>query len=298
MNTVETLAGPPTQARPATHGSPTTHARPASSLGVVATALAFFGRDFRVARSYKVSFVMNFVSLAMSLVTFRFISKLVGDSAALGGVGDYFSFVVVGMTMAQLLEGTLSAPSGAVRQEQMQGTLEVLATTPLTPASMAAGWLGYPIVNSLMTAVMMLAIASPLGLSFGAHPNIAGALAVFVASALAFAGLGIIGAAVVLVLQQAASITKWIAAGLALVSGTLFPLTLFPRWVAFVSEASPLTHSLRAMRSALFGDVGWRGLAPDLAALVIFAAVLLPSSIALLSRALRRARHTGKIATY
>ncbi len=262
------------------------------------TALAFVGRDFRTARSYKVAFFTNIASLAMSLLTFRFISTLVGDSPALAGIGNYFGFVVVGMAMAQVLDGTLNAPGGAARAEQMQGTLEALATTPLSPASLAAGWLAYPILNSLITSILMLSIAGPLGLQLGPNPNFGAAILVFAASALAFAGLGIIGAAVVLVLQQAAGVTKWIAAGLSLISGVFFPLSLFPRWVAVLSEASPLTHSLRAVRGALLKGTSTADLLPDLAALLAFAIILLPTSVGLLSLALRRARRTGAIATY
>jgi ABC-2 type transport system permease protein len=262
------------------------------------TAVSFLGRDFKTARSYKISFVMSVVSLTMSLITFRFISKLVGDSVALAGIGNYFGFVVVGMAMSQLLEGSLTSPSGAVRQEQVQGTLEVLATTPMRPAAMAAGWLAYPLINALLTAVLMLSIAAPLGLQLGPHANLAGACLVFVASALAFAGLGILGAAVVLVIQQAATVTKWITAGLSLISGVFFPLSLFPGWVATLSNLSPLTHSLRGVRAALLQGAGLSALLPDLLALIAFAIVLLPISIGTLSLALRRARRTGSIATY
>jgi ABC-2 type transport system permease protein len=259
---------------------------------------AFTARDFRVARSYKISFITNIASMAISMVTFRFISRLVGDAPALHGIGNYFGFVVVGLAMAQVLEASIAAPANAVRAEQMQGTLEVLATTPLRPSALAFGWLGYPIANALATAMIMLGLATPLGLRFGPHPNALLAAVAFACSAVAFAGLGILGAAVVLVIQQAANVTKWIATGMAFVSGVFFPLTLFPRWVAVVSQASPLTHSLRVVRGSLLGGASAGSLFPDLLALLAFAAIVVPLSIGVMSLALRRARRTGAIATY
>jgi ABC-2 type transport system permease protein len=259
---------------------------------------AFLDRDLRVARSYKVSFILGIASVGLSLVSFRFISTLVGTGAVSHGVGDYFGFVVVGLAMGQMLDVCLTAPAASVRLEQVQGTLEVIAVTPLTPASLACGWLAYPVLSSLITSAMTLAIAGPLGLRFSAHPNIVGAILSFLLGTLSFAGIGILVAAVVLVIQQAASVTKWLIAGLGLISGVLFPISLFPRWVGILSQASPLTHALRAVRGALLAGQGLGDLAPDLLALALSAAIMLPGSIVILSLALRRARRTGAIATY
>jgi ABC-2 type transport system permease protein len=259
-------------------------------------ALAFMGRDWKVARSYKIAFAMTIASTVMSLVTFRFISKLVSGNTALK-IGDYFTFAVIGLVMAQILEGMLSAPATNVRQEQVQGTLEVLATAPMKPASLAAGWIAYPMAQSIVTGAVMLGVGAALGLKFHSPDWAAGALALAL-SALAFAGLGLLAAGFVLIAQQAAGITSWITAGLGLLSGVLFPLTLFPGWLRFLAQFSPVTHALGALRGALLHGQGIGALRGDLAALVAAAGVLIPLGIGAVSFGLRRARIRGTIATY
>jgi ABC-2 type transport system permease protein len=262
----------------------------------MSTALAFMGRDFRVARSYKIAFAMTIASTIMSLVTFRFISKLVSADTALK-IGDYFTFALVGLVVAQLLEGVLSAPATGVRQEQVQGTLEVLATAPLKTASLAAGWVAFPMAQSLATGAAMLAVGSALGLRFD-HPNWAAAAVLLILTALAFAGLGILASGFVLVAQQSAGITAWIAAGLSLLSGVLFPLDLFPGWLRDLAWFSPMTHALNALRGALLHGESFRTLGADFAGLLLAAGVLLPLGIAAVSMGLRRARARGTIVTY
>jgi ABC-type polysaccharide/polyol phosphate export permease len=254
----------------------------------------FAGRDLTVALSYKAAFAMSIASVAMSLVTFHFIAKLVGPTQ-LNVAGGYFSFVVIGLAMSQILDGAVSAPAAQVRQEQVQGTLEVLATTPMRPAALAAGWIAYPLANGMVVSLAMLLMAGPMGLRF-TDPNWIAALTAVLLAAAAFAGLGIVIAALVLVIQQAGALTKWLTAGMGLLSGVFFKMELFPKWVQVIAQASPLTHAVAAMRGALLASKD----RPEghLAALAVFAAVLLPASVAALSLALRRARARGTISTY
>lgn len=261
------------------------------------SAVLFAGRDFRVARSYRFPFIMTVLGAGMSLVTFRFIAEMVGDASAIEATGDYFAFVVVGMVMAQVLDRTLAGPGGAVRQEQVQGTLEVLAAKPLSPAALAAGWSSYPVIESLVSAIVMLAIAVPLGFSVS-DPNLLIAVPVMIVAALVFAAIGTLAAAFVLVFQQAGAITRWLSAGLALISGVFFPISLFPRAVQMLAEVSPLTHTLRALRGTLLEGASAGDVAGSLLALGISALVVAPVAVAAVGLALGRARKRGTIGTY
>lgn len=266
-------------------------------MSTAVAALAFAGRDARIAFSYRLPFVMTILGSIMSLITFRFIAELVGDAEAIRATGDYFAFVVVGMVMGNILNGTLSAPAAAARREQVQGTLEVLAAQPVTARHVAAGWTAYPLLENILTSMVMLLIALPMGLQLF-RPDWAAVMIALGLSAAVFAGMGILGAATVLVLQQAGGITKWISGGLTLISGVFFPVSLFPGWVAPLAAASPLTHSIRAMRGSLLEGRGLTDLGGELAALAIAALVVVPLGVAVLSRALRRARTVGTISGY
>ncbi|MGC1670782.1 MAG: hypothetical protein WA739_00875, partial [Candidatus Acidiferrales bacterium] len=57
----------------------------------------------------------------------------------------------------------------------------------------------------------------------------------------------------------------------------------------------PVTYSLEGMRAALLGGAGWGQLWPSIAALLVFAAILIPLSFAVFAWAVRRTKVTGTL---
>ncbi len=264
----------------------------------VAVAGAFVGRDFRIARSYRMAFAMTIAGIFATLLTFRFISELI-DAEAVPSLKatNYFSFVVVGIALGQVLQGSLSGPTSAVRTEQVQGTLEILATQPISPWVLAPSWATYPVLDGLVQGSVMLTASALMGFQTTAPQWGTAALGILLA-AIVFASLGILGAAFVLVFQQGGVITQWITSGLSLISGVFFPVEDMPGWLGALAELSPLTHILRVVRGALLSGQGVGDLAGELLILAAFAAVLPFISVGALTRALGRARRRGTISTY
>lgn len=264
---------------------------------MLATAAAFWERDLRIAWSYRIPFIPALIAGSVSLITFRFIAKLVGSAEAIQQTGDFFSFVVVGMVAAHILQRAMTAPPTAARLEQVQGTLEVLATRPLTPAELALGWSAFPLVEGITIALAMLGIGALLGVQLTAGGFLA-AIPVLALSGVIFASMGVIVSAVVLVFQRGSSLTRWMVAGMGFLSGVLFPVSLLPRWAAVLAELSPMTHTLRALRASLLAGAPMSEVAGELALLGAIGAAIVPLAIAILALGLRRARATGAIATY
>ena len=75
----------------------------------------------------------------------------------------------------------------------------------------------------------------------------------------------------------------------------MYPVSVLPRWLQFVARLIPVTYSLEGMRAAILGDATLRELWPALAALLAFAAIILPVSVATFSWALRRTKITGTL---
>ncbi len=81
---------------------------------------------------------MNLIGVFFSVLTFFFIAKLFGKAAAphlqeYGG--DYFPFVLIGIAFSTFLGVGLGTSAGALRQEQMIGTLEAMLITPTRATS-------------------------------------------------------------------------------------------------------------------------------------------------------------------
>lgn len=271
-------------------------ARP-SRLNALSAAWTLTIKDLKVAYSYKLSFFFGHLGVAGTLVIFYFVSRVVGDSEIVGSPDEYFQFVVVGMALAGVIETAVGASMGAARRDQVEGTLEAVASLPVGSATLGLGWLLYPMIDALLGMVFTILIALPLGL-WGITPNIPAVLASTVVSIAVFAAFGFFGAAIVLAFQQGAGVVPVFLALLALISGTLFPVEVLPPILETLSELSPLRHALDAMRAAMLDGQSIGDLGGSLLTLLGFAVVLLPLSVVALEYGLRRARRTGGLSRF
>jgi ABC-2 type transport system permease protein len=120
-------------------------------------------------------------------------------------------------------------------------------------------------------------------------------VAILLASILAFAGLGVISASYQILFKRG-NPAKWVVLGVSgLVGGMMYPVSVLPRPLQLLARMIPVTYSLEGMRAALLSGAGWREIWPSVAALLLFAAILLPFSFALFGWALRRTKITGTL---
>ena len=96
-------------------------------------AFAFIKRDFLIETSYRFSFSMEIFGIITTLLTYYFIGRLfegriVSHLAPYGG--DYFSYVLLGLTLSNYIGTSLSGIMGQITSEQSMGTLESLFVTP------------------------------------------------------------------------------------------------------------------------------------------------------------------------
>lgn len=80
-----------------------------------------------------------------------------------------------------------------------------------------------------------------------------------------------------------------------LVGGMMYPVAILPQPLQILARLIPVTYSLEGMRAALLSGAGWGELWHSLAALLIFAAILLPLSFTIFAWALRRTKITGTL---
>lgn len=261
-------------------------------------ARVFALKDFRVARTYRLSFVLGIVAAFYGLLSFYFVSRVVGNSPTVGTSEQYFRFIVVGVVIANILRASVMTAASNVRRDQVEGTLEMLAAQPVSPLALALGWSALPVMQAILEGALTAAVAIPLGFS-GFSPDWPAAIVVLLASIVVFLAIGFLGAALVLALQQGVGVMGFLTAGLSLVSGAVFPISVLPGALRAIAEVSPLTHALRAMRDALLDGDGLAELVDgSLGLLLIDCAVLLPCSLLVLSACLRLARARGTLARF
>ena len=259
----------------------------------MSTVAAFLRRDANVALSYRVPFLLETISAFFVLLTFSLLARVVDP----GRVADFFSFAAVGLGLTAFLQAGLSIVAANFRQEQVQGTLEAVLSTGIGPARLAAGMAAYPIAFALVRVVIFVALAAILGARApgGNWGLAAGATAL---GALAFAGLGMVAAGMVIVFRQAAAAVGFLVTLLTLAGGALFPPHLLPGWAESLGRLSPFTHALRLARGALLGSASWGSSLDGLAILGALSVAFLAIGVGSLRVAIGVVRRRGGAGEY
>ncbi|MGH2652955.1 MAG: ABC transporter permease [Actinomycetota bacterium] len=257
-------------------------------------ARAFVRRDARVAWSYRFPFVLEVAAAAFTIIAYRFVSRLVSPGAVAGG---YFPFVVAGLTAAAFLQAAVSVLGGNLRQEQVQGTLEVILSHGLPVPTLATAMSAYPLLTAAARAAVYVGLAAVLGARApGANWGLG--IAATALGSLSFAGIGLMGAALVLVLRQVLAATTWLISVLALAGGVLFPIRLLPDWARSVSELSPFTLTLGLLRRAVLEGASWGREWTSMAVLGAVAVAWVLVGFGALWLSLARLRRTGAVGGY
>jgi ABC-2 type transport system permease protein len=258
---------------------------------------ALVRRDFLIARSYRLAFAFDLLVTLFNLVGIYFVSRTFqgAGTVRLDGAPSYFGFAAVGMTLSVVVVATSGALAQQIRDEQLTGTLEALVAQPVTATDLSIGLAGFPVLFATVRTAGYLLVAGPLlGLDLS-HANWFGFIVVLAAAAAAFAGIGIVAGAVVLVIKRGGAVIGALAFAMTMLGGSIFPVHVLPGWLRWASVIAPPRYAFDGVRAALFGTDGWAG---DAFVLVVFSAVALPIAVILFSRALARARKSGTLGQY
>lgn len=264
-------------------------------------AVAFIKKDFQIFCSYKLSFLIHWLGIPVSVTTFYFLSKLIDRqrlASFSGYAGGYFLFVLLGLVLFSCLRSILGSFSQSIRQDQLTGTLEAILSTSIKPSAMIIYMGLWDLIFSSLTAMAYLLTGI---LFFGVRfpkANIAGVVVIWFLTSLVFSGIGILCAAFILVFKKGNPLAWFTSSLSGLLGGVYFPVSIFPKYLQFVAHSLPLTYSLKALRNAaLNGDTLFR-LAPDIFVLSIFSVFLLPFSIFIFNLAVKKVKRDGSLTYY
>jgi ABC-2 type transport system permease protein len=261
------------------------------------SAWALVRRDFLVAISYRTRFISHLATVFFTLTLFHFISRLV-RVPAFGSAEAYYTFAVIGLITLQVLNSTLGTPPAVLRQEMVAGTFERLLVSPFGAIRGIASMLLFPFLYALTTGLAMLLFA---GLLFGVHlhwSTVPLVIPVGVLGALSFAPFGLFFLALLLASKQSMTGATFVVAGISLVSGLYFPVSLLPGWMRVLSQIQPFTPATDLMRHLMVGTPLHASWALELGKVIGFGALLMPLSVLAVHVALRRSRRGGTILEY
>jgi ABC-2 type transport system permease protein len=263
-------------------------------------ALALTQASWRTARSYRFSFALSFVSLAVTILPVYFVANALQPfmASVIASEGrEYFGFVLIGTAVLTLVSAALSSFAGAVSGGLSSGFFEALLVTPTSLGSILAGQTGYAFAWAVARTTLLIGVGSFLGVDIH-WLRLPEGLILTARIVAAYAGIGLAAAAFVVSFRTNAAIPQGVLVLSTLLGGVYFPTSVLPPGLAPLAEWVPLTPGLRALRQTLLLDYPLSAIGGDLARLAGLALVSLALGVATLRFAFRYARRAGSLSQY
>ena len=172
--------------------------------------------------------------------------------------------------------GTVLAAFSIVRERE-RGTLEQLMVTPASPVAVVLGkllpYLALGFVQLLLVLLLMVFVFRvPI------HGNVFLLLALSVIYLFALLALGLLVSSRANTQMEAIQGAQGFLLPSILLSGYIFPLSSLPGPLRIISKILPATHIISISRGIIIRGAGFTDLWPDVAALLILAAILVAGS--------------------
>lgn len=172
-----------------------------------------------------------------------------------------------------LLMSTQNLMSQAIVKERERGTLEQLFVTPVGRSDYLFGKL----IPYIGIAVVQVTVTFIVGVSWfqvpfrGSLLLLFGGLMLFMLSAL---GLGMIVSLMSRTRQQAQQTSMFLQMPSMMLSGFMFPIEAFPRWLYFITFLIPLRYILVIVRSNFLKGSTFMALWPQFLAMALFSVAI------------------------
>ena len=255
-------------------------------------AWVFFKRDLATDLSYRFSFALEAIHIVIAVAAFYFVATLLGEKKLDGY--DSFPFILVGLTVNAYMTTCFVCFAQAIRGSQLTGTLKAVLTTSTSPTEFLVFSSGYPFVRATLDAIGYALGGLAFGLSL-VHMNVIGTALIFVASILAFSSIGLISATFTLLFKRGDPLLWLFGSGSWLLGGVMYPNSVLPTALRGFAELLPITHALRGLRAVLLTGASVPDILPEVGALMLFAIVGLPVSLAAFEIGLQRAKIAGTL---
>lgn len=193
-------------------------------------------------------------ALAMPLFFLAFLGMGFSRMSVPGLSADvsYIRFLVPGIIgMSILFSSTFAGLS--VLWDREFGFLKEIMVAPVSRVSIVLGRIAGGATTTLIQAVLILCISILVGLKVSSISSLLLAILFMILIAVTFLGLGLIFASKMKDMQGFSIVMNFVIFPLFFLSGALYPLENFPRWLRAIARLDPLTYGVDGLRGALVG---------------------------------------------
>ncbi len=263
--------------------------------------LAFVKRDILTALSYPLNIALQLIKVSITLFLIYFISRTFSGSVSphlTKYSGDYFAYVLMGISVSSFVFAGLDAFASSVRTAQVEGTLEAVLTTPVSIFTVLLG-------NSLWTFILAFGSSIALlgaGMLFlGITLSLTSALlclAVLLLTFLSFLSVGMLSASFIMVFKQGNPIGMIFGTSSYFLGSVLFPAEVLPGFLQQAAKLLPMTYAVRSLRDIVLASAAPGDVFPVMLQLALFIIILAPAGLLSFSFAVKRARINGSLVQY
>lgn len=261
---------------------------------------SFIKKDYLIESSYKLNFILTFLSSIFPIATVYFIGKMLNSASfeITRYGGKYFPFALIGVAFCRFFQVAIDTFSGNIKRSQMAGCLEAILSSQTGAKSVVLFSAIYSFISALIQLIVMLILSCAL-FNFGLlNINIPASLLVFFLSLVIFISLGILSAAGTVVFKQGEPVAWLFGLLSSLLGGAMFPVQLMPSWMQLIAKAFPITYTLDALRLAMLNNYSIAMLSSELLILLIIALILFPLSLIIFEFTIEKGKRDGTLMLY
>jgi ABC-2 type transport system permease protein len=264
---------------------------------------AFVARDFRLFVSYRMQFFLRILSVLTVVTTFFFISKIFSGftDPKFAQWQNPLATWLTGLAVLNYFMTGFSSLANSIRQEQTQGTLESVLLTPINLPTVIVASSGWDFLETTFFSFLYLFFGWVF-FNVQFKGSFLLALVFLILTTVVLACLGILSASFAMVFKRGDPFGMFLGAGSALFSGVFFPTQLLREYagpkLSAISFLLPATHGLDGIRQVLIQGHSLAQVTQPLVTLLIFLAILLPFSLWVFSRAVKKAKREGSLIQY
>ena len=265
--------------------------------------LAFVIRDFRLYVSYRMQFFLRILSVLTVVTILFFMSKIFSGftDPRFAQWQDPLPSWITGLAVLNYFTTGFQSLANSIRQEQMQGTLESVLLTPINLPTVIVASSAWDFLETTFFSFLYIFFGRVI---FNVHYRGSFFLAVafLLLTTLVLACLGILSASFTMVFKRGDPFGVFLGVGSALFSGVFFPTELLREYagpkLGLISFLLPATYGLDGIRQVLIQGHGLSQAKRPLITLLILLAILLPFSLWVFGRAVRKAKREGSLIQY
>jgi ABC-2 type transport system permease protein len=255
---------------------------------VLDTFGAYIRIDLVEERMFPMSAILRYVAVVFPVLLYYF------QTSFLHVGSQVFVMMLIGTSVTAGLQDALTGLTARLQFAQERGTLETYLVEPVPWALIPVAMNIWRSVTGGILACLMLAVGCALGAPIEVA-NVPLALLVLFLGIVACNAVGTLAASFLVLFKRGEPVIMLYGLAAGVLGGALFPISVLPSWIRWVSYLVPHSYVINAERQLLMADPPAGGPSPllSIGILAAFCVVAFAVGLSVFDRSLNLARRLG-----